>query len=140
ARDLIKKAGAEGKEIEVIGTSGRWLRDRETAEAVGDAWKEIGLKPNIQILEFNNYLDVLFDRSERPESIYDSAGDPMLSVQPALDAIYSSEGDQGANSDTELAGNIERAGQTVDESKRAQLLDSILKRGCDQALMAFLPS
>src|SRR5699024_835695 len=83
---------------------------------------------------------VLFDRSERPESIYDSAGDPMLSVQPALDAIYSSEGDQGANSDTELAGNIERAGQTVDESKRAQLLDSILKRGCDQALMAFLPS
>lgn len=140
AKKLIKEAGAEGKTINVIGESGRWLRDRESTEAVAEAWREIGLEPKVQILEFSNYLDVLFDRKKRPDSIYISAGNPMLSVQSTLDSLYSAEGGQGSNSDKELAKMIDEARSTIDDEERTALLDSVLKRGCDEALMVFLPA
>lgn len=140
AKRLIKEAGAEGKTVEVVGTSGRWLRDRETTEAVGAAWREIGLEPKVQILEFNNYLDVLFDRSERPDSIYISAGNPMLSLQSTLDSLYSAKGGQGSNSDPEMVKMVAEAGRTIDDAERAEKLDAILKKGCDEAIMAFLPA
>lgn len=140
AKRLIKEAGAEGKQVNVVGTSGRWLRDRETTEVVGAAWKEIGLDPKVQILEFNNYLDVLFDRSERPDSLYISAGNPMLSLQSTLDSLYSAEGGQGSNQDPEMVKLVADAGQTIDDAERAEKLDAILKKGCDEAIMAFLPA
>lgn len=140
ARKLIKEAGAEGAAVNVVGTSGRWLRDRETTEAVGAAWKEIGLDPKVQILEFNNYLDVLFDRSKRPDSIYISAGNPMLSVQSTLDSLYSANGGQGSNSDAEMARMISEVAETIDPDKRATMLDEILKKGCDEAYFVFLPA
>lgn len=140
ARRLIAEAGAEGANVEVVGESGRWLRDRETTEAVAEAWREIGLKPNLQILEFNNYLDVLFDRSERPDSIFISYGDPMLTVLSTLDSVYSAEGAMGSNDDKELAAIIDEAGRTIEESKRTALIDEALKRGCDEAMMVFLPA
>lgn len=140
AKALISEAGAEGATVEVIGTSGRWLRDRETTEAVGAAWREIGLEPKVQILEFNNYLDVLFDRSERPDSIYISAGNPMLSVQSTLDSLYSADGGQGSNADKDMAKAVAEAGRTIDEDQRTQMLGDIMEQGCDQAMMAFLPA
>lgn len=140
AKQLIKEAGAEGETVQVVGTSGRWLRDRETTEAMGAAWKEIGLVPDVQVLEFNNYLDVLFDRSERPNSIFISAGNPMLSVQSTLDSLYSEDGGQGSHLDKEMAEMIATAGRTIDDGKRAALLDEILKKGCEEAIMVFLPA
>lgn len=140
ARQLVKDAGAEGKTVQVVGEAGRWLRDRESTEAVAAAWKDIGLKPKVQILEFNAYLDVLFDRGERPDSLFISAGNPMLSVQSTLDSLYSAEGGQGSNKDKEMADMIAEAGRTIDEEERTALLDEVLKQGCDEAIMAFLPA
>lgn len=140
AKQLVEEAGAEGETIQVVGTSGRWLRDRETTEAMGAAWKEIGLVPDVQVLEFNNYLDVLFDRSERPNSIYISAGNPMLSVQSTLDSLYSEDGGQGSHKDKEMAAKIAKAGETIDEDERAALLDEIFAQGCEEAIMVFLPA
>jgi peptide/nickel transport system substrate-binding protein len=37
----------------VIGTAGRWLKDREMVEAVAGYWEAIGLKPKVRIFEFN---------------------------------------------------------------------------------------
>jgi peptide/nickel transport system substrate-binding protein len=140
ARELIKEAGAEGAQVEVVGTSGRWLRDRETTEAVGAAWREIGLDPKVQILEFNNYLDVLFERSEHPDSIYISAGNPMLSVQSTLDSLYSAEGGQGSNTDEEMARMVAEAATIIDPDERAAMLDKILAKGCEEAYFVFLPA
>lgn len=140
AKKLIAEAGAEGATVSVVGESGRWLRDRETTEAVAAAWSEIGLEPQLQILEFNNYLDVLFDRSERPDAIFISYGDPMLTVQSTLDSVYSADGAMGSNGDTALTQLIDDASRTIDETERHALLDAALERGCDEAMMAFLPA
>lgn len=140
ARLLIQQAGAEGATVEVVGTSGRWLRDRETTEAVAAAWQEIGLVPDVQILEFNNYLDVVFERSQRPDSLFISAGSPMMSVQSTLASLYSGEGGQGSHNDAGLNAMITEAGQTIDEEGRAALLDEILAQGCENAIMGFLPA
>ena len=65
AKALLKEAGAAGASIEVIGTAGRWLKDREMVEAVAGYWEAVGLKPKVRIFEFNEYLNRLFDRKTR---------------------------------------------------------------------------
>ncbi|MGH8911662.1 MAG: ABC transporter substrate-binding protein, partial [Acidimicrobiia bacterium] len=69
ARALIAEAGAEGATVELIGTSGRWLKDREVVEVVGNFLTEVGLVPDVQIFEFDEYLNRLFG-DIRPPAIY----------------------------------------------------------------------
>lgn len=141
ARQLIEQAGVQGESIQVLGTSGRWLRDRETTEALGAAWKKIGLEPDVQILEFNTaYLDALFDRSKRPDAIYISAGNPMMSIQSSLDAIYSMEGTQSSNKDAAVEKMVKATRTETDRQAREQLIDKITQIGCEQAWFVFLPT
>ncbi len=58
AIELIEEAGAEGAEIVVNTPSGRWVKDREVAEAVVGYLQDIGLNARIEVLDWS----VLNDR------------------------------------------------------------------------------
>ncbi len=47
AKELLKEAGAEGATVELVGTSGRWLKDRELVEAVA-AFCQLNMFPQTQ--------------------------------------------------------------------------------------------
>ena len=64
AAEMISAAGAEGAQIQLVSTSGRWLKDRELTEAVANFWNEVGLEVEVQIYEFDEYLNRLFDRDD----------------------------------------------------------------------------
>src|SRR5690606_34929950 len=78
AKALIAEAGATGKTLQVVGESGRWLKDREQIEAVAAYWAETGLKVDVQIQEFSQYLDSLMGDGPRPDSIFIANSNELL--------------------------------------------------------------
>ena len=88
AQRLLEEAGVAGESIQLIGESGRWLRDRELLEAIAGYWTAVGLDVQLEILEFGAYLDVLFDRENRADAIYVSSSNDLLDPDRQLSTYY----------------------------------------------------
>lgn len=138
AKDLLKAAGAEGATINLVGESGRWLKDREIIEAVANYWDAVGLKVNVQIFTFDEYLNRLFDQKTRADAIFVSSGNDLLDADRQLSTYYSMDGIGSSNSDPKLKSLVDQARQETDTTKREQLYNEAVKIGCDQAYFAFL--
>jgi peptide/nickel transport system substrate-binding protein len=138
ARRLIREAGAEGATVELIGTSGRWLKDRDLVEAVAGFWKKVGINANVRIFEFNEYLNRLFDRKTRADGIFVVSSNELLDADKSFSAYYKTGGIGSSNSDTVLAGLIDQARTENDVTKRADLYHQAVKLAHDQAYFVWL--
>jgi peptide/nickel transport system substrate-binding protein len=138
AKALIKEAGAQGKTITVVGTAGRWLKDREIVEAVAQMWSEAGLKVDVKIFEFTEYLKRLFDRNARPDAIFVSNSNELMDADRPLSAYYSLSGPASSNADAEMKAVIDAARAETDTAKRAALYHKVVERAREQAYMAWL--
>jgi peptide/nickel transport system substrate-binding protein len=138
AKALLKEAGAAGATVEIIGTSGRWLKDREMVEAVAAYWDKVGVKAKVRIFEFNEYLNRLFDRKTRADAIFVVSSNEMLDADKSFSAYYKAGGIGSSNSDKELAALIDAARTETDVSKRTALYGQAVKRAHDLALFVWL--
>ena len=138
ARALLAEAGAEGVEIELVGTSGRWLKDREVVEVVAEYWSEIGVMPNVRIFEFGEYLNRLFDRETRADSIFVVNSNELLDADRPLSAYYHMNGVGSSNTDADMAAMIDAARTETDVAKRETLYHDVLQRAYDEAYFLFL--
>ena len=138
AKALLKEAGAVGATIEIIGTSGRWLKDREMVEAVAAYWDKVGVKAKVRIFEFNEYLNRLFDRKTRADAIFVVSSNEMLDADKSFSAYYKAGGIGSSNSDKELAAFIDAARTETDVNKRTALYGQAVKRAYDQAFFVWL--
>ncbi|HET7715030.1 MAG TPA: ABC transporter substrate-binding protein [Bauldia sp.] len=131
AKALIKEAGAEGKTVNLVGESGRWLKDRELIEAVGQYWTEAGLKVNYQIEEFGQYLTLLFDQQNRPDAVFVVNSDELLDADRPMTQGYQSGSGFSSNSDMEMKAKIEAARVETDVAKRKALYAEITQKAYD---------
>lgn len=138
ARALLKEAGADGVTVELIGTSGRWLKDRELVEAVAAYWDAVGVKTKVRIFEFNEYLNRLFDRKSRGDGIFVVSSNELLDADKSFSAYYKAGGIGSSNTDQELAAMIDQARTETDATKRQSLYDKAVKRAYDQAYFLWL--
>lgn len=138
AKQLLEEAGVAGESITLVGTAGRWLKDRELIEAVSGFWQEAGLNVDTQILEFGAYLDVLFDRQNRADAIFVSSSNDLLDPDRQLSTYYHQEGIGSSNADTSLATLIEEARSTLDQEERSELYNEAVERACDENYFVFM--
>jgi peptide/nickel transport system substrate-binding protein len=138
AKALLKEAGAEGVTVEIIGTAGRWLKDREIVEAVAAFWDRVGIKSRVRIFEFNEYLNRLFDRKTRADAIFVVSSNELMDADKSFSAYYKAGGIGSSNSDQELAGLIDAARTETDPSKRAGLYHRAVALAHDQAYFVWL--
>ena len=138
ARSLLKEAGVLGTSVELIGTAGRWLKDRELLEAVAAFWDAVGLKTKVRIFEFNEYLNRLFDRKTRADAIFVVSSNELLDADKSFSAYYRAGGIGSSNSDRQLASLIDKARSETDAAKRADLYHQAVKRAYDQAYFVWL--
>jgi peptide/nickel transport system substrate-binding protein len=138
AKALIKEAGAQGKTITVVGTAGRWLKDREIVEAVAQMWSEAGLKVDVKIFEFNEYLKRLFDRNARPDAVFVSNSNELMDADRPLSAYYSMSGPGASNTDADMKADIDAARAETDVGKRAALYHKIVSHARKKAYFAWL--
>ncbi len=138
ARALIAEAGAEGTEVELVGTAGRWLKDRAVVEVVAEYWSEIGVTPNVRIFEFGEYLNRLFDRETRADAIFVVNSNELLDADRPLSAYYHMGGVGSSNTDEDMAAKIDAARSESDFAKREQLYHKVLQTAYDDAYFLFL--
>ena len=136
AKALIKEAGAEGKTVNLVGESGRWLKDRELIEAVGQYWAEAGLKVNYQIEEFGQYLTLLFDQQNRPDAVFVVNSDELLDADRPMTQGYSSGSGFSSNSDADMKAKVDAARVETDVAKRKALYDEITQKAYDLNYLA----
>ena len=138
ARALIAEAGAEGVEVDLIGTSGRWLKDRELIEAVAAAWEEVGVTPNVQIVEFGEYLDRFFDREVRADAFFTVSSNELLDADRPFSAYYHKDGIGASNTNDAIADLVTRARTEGDPAAREALYYEATQIAYDEALYVFL--
>jgi peptide/nickel transport system substrate-binding protein len=135
---LLAEAGAEGATIQLIGESGRWLRDRELLEAIAGYWTAVGLDVQLEILEFGAYLDVLFDRENRADAIYVSSSNDLLDPDRQLATYYEAGGIGSSNSNEEMAALIAEGRAELDPEARQSIYEQALQIGYDEAYFVWL--
>lgn len=138
AKALLKEAKAEGVTVELIGTAGRWLKDREIVEAVAAYWDQAGIKTKVRIFEFNEYLNRLFDRKTRADGIFVVSSNELLDADKSFSAYYKAGGIGSSNTDQELAGLIDSARAETDTAKRAGLYHQAVKLAREKAYFVWL--
>ena len=116
--------------------SGRWLKDRETIEAVAAYWTKIGLKVNVQISEFGEYLNRLFDKAHRPDAIFVANSDELLDADRAVTSAYESGASYASNNDQDMAAEAKAARTETDPVKRAAMYADITKKAYDGNYLA----
>jgi peptide/nickel transport system substrate-binding protein len=138
AKTLLEEAGAAGKSIQLVGESGRWLKDKELLEAVAGYWKEAGLDVKLEILEFGAYLDVLFDRDNRADAIYVSSSNDILDPDRQLSTYYQAGGIGSSNTDQALSDLITAGRSELDAAKRDETYQEAVKIAYDNAYFVWL--
>ncbi len=138
AKRLLEEAGVAGETIELVGESGRWLKDRELLEAIAGYWTAVGLDVQLEILEFGAYLDVLFDRENRADSIYVSSSNDLLDPDRQLATYYEAGGVGSSNSDEALAALIADGRAELDPDAREAIYEEAMQLAYDQALFVWL--
>ncbi len=137
AKDLISEAGVEGETIQLVGASGRWLKDRELVESVASYWRNIGLNVDIQILEWNAYLDTLFG-PDRPDAIYFSNSNELMDADRDMYTFYTTDAAIVTNDDERMTDLIRQATVATDEDDRSDLYAQITQMAYDNAYFVWL--
>jgi peptide/nickel transport system substrate-binding protein len=122
AKELLEEAGYAGEEIELIGEAGLWLKDKELTEAVAGQLRDAGININVKIVEWSDWLDLLFARADKAPDIQFSAHDnSLLDADRTLSALYHSEGSQAAYKNEEVDSLVDEARTETDVAKREEM-------------------
>jgi peptide/nickel transport system substrate-binding protein len=73
AKEIIKRKGLVGKQIELWGLEGRWVKDRELTEVMASQLSLTGMKVRPKIVEYRTWLDNLFAVSSKEEAVRERA-------------------------------------------------------------------
>lgn len=133
AAQMLEDAGVAGQTIQLVGTAGRWLRDREVVEAIANYWQEAGMDVSLEVLEFGAYLDVLFDRENRADAIYVSSSNDILDADRQLSTYYQAGGIGSSNSNEELSALIDEERSETDPNAQKKMYNEAMALTYDDA-------
>lgn len=139
AARLIEEAGVAGETITLVGeSSGRWLLDAEIVQAVAGFWEDAGLTVDLQLPEFGEYLDVLFDRDSRADAIFVSSSNDILDADRQLSTYYQAGGVGSSNTDAAMSDLIDEGRSELDTDARAAVYREVVQMAYDQAYFVWL--
>ncbi|MGA1438502.1 MAG: ABC transporter substrate-binding protein [Ilumatobacteraceae bacterium] len=136
AKQLIEEAGVAGQTITLVGeSSGRWLLDAELVQAVAGYWEDAGLVVDLQLPEFGEYLDVLFDRESRADAIFVSSSNDILDADRQLSTYLQAGGIGSSNTNQEMSDLISQGRAEVDSAAREAIYQQVMQIAYDEAYL-----
>jgi peptide/nickel transport system substrate-binding protein len=137
AKALVKEAGAEGKEVHIIGISAnRWLKDREIQEAFTAMINKTGLKVKLQLMEQGEWLKAGRDVENPPMDVwFTSAGNDLVDPDRILTAYAKTKGRLSLYSNPEADKLLDAQRAELNQEKRATMLKQIAKIVQDDAVV-----
>lgn len=125
AKSLLAEAGYNGEVVELISERGRWLKDGEITEAAAAMLTEAGFNVTVRILSWNEWLDLLFDKTRTPDLQLSATSNEYFDVDRTLSALVYSKGTQSALNNPEIDKLIEDARTELDQVKRQQMYEEL---------------
>jgi peptide/nickel transport system substrate-binding protein len=92
----------------------------------------------LEVLEFGAYLDVLFDRENRADTIYVSSSNDLLDPDRQLATYYEAGGIGSSNTDEQMAKLIAAGRSELDPEARAKGYQEAVKKAYDEAYFVWL--
>lgn len=139
ATQLLEEAGAIGDQIDLVGTSGLWLKDREVIESIGNFWRDAGLRVNVRIFELGEYNSRLFHGGKNiPDAIFVSSSNEIFDADRNLTAYLQPNLLAAANDDPQMEELLTEARTETDEDVRQSLYEQILEKSCEEAYLVNL--
>jgi len=137
AKALLKEAGAEGKELTIIGNAtDRYVKFREVQEAVAGMIGKTGLKVNLKLLEPAEWLKALRDVKDPPQDLwFGGAGNEMQDPDRIYAAYLKTGGPSAVYSSPEMDKLFDASRAELDSTKRAALLAEIARKIQDETLL-----
>ena len=136
AAQMLEEAGVAGQTITLVGeSSGRWLLDAELVQAIAGYWEDAGLVVDLQLPEFGEYLDVLFDRESRADAIFVSSSNDILDADRQFSTYLQPGGVGSSNSDATLSELIDQGRAEIDAEAREGIYQEVSQIAFDQAYL-----
>lgn len=124
AKDLLAEAGyPDGLEIRFVSPHGRYIMDRQIAEAIQAQLSEVGIKADLQILDFSLLLDML-NSGEDAELMLMGKGSPSSDPDFDITNYFTTGGTNNWSflSDPEIDELAAKQRETMDETERINIL------------------
>ncbi len=139
AMDLLEEAGATGATLELVGESGRWLKDKELVEAVAAQLEAVGLNIEVNIAEWSDWLDLLFAGAEAaPDLQYSSHDNVLLDADRTLSGMFTEGGSQSAYSNPRVNELVDEGRTETDVQTRESMYHEAVQIIHDEAACIFL--
>jgi peptide/nickel transport system substrate-binding protein len=139
AMELLDEAGASGATLELIGESGRWLKDKELVEAVATQLEAVGLDIDVNIVEWSDWLDLLFAGAEAaPDLQYSAHDNVLLDADRTLSALFTTDGSQAAYGNPDVDQLVLDGRTETDVDLRQQMYHEAVETIREEAACIFL--
>jgi peptide/nickel transport system substrate-binding protein len=133
-KKLLAEAGfPNGVEINFNGPQGRYVRDKEVAEAVAGQLTKAGIKTNLRTYEFVNYLNNMVYVHKAGPLWLIGWGQGMMDAEGIYVPLFRSGSLLCNYMNADLDGMVDEAQRTMDEKKRLELYHRINKLWIDDA-------
>ncbi len=138
AKQLLAEAGyKDGFTITFNAPVGRYVKDKEVAEAIAGQWAKIGVKADLKETEWGTYLNAYREHKLSPMYLI-GFGTPVWDFQLAFTGYLLPSSSQSYYRDPQVQDMVNQATNTLDRDKRKQMLQDISAKLYDHAAFAFL--
>jgi len=139
AKQLLADAGlANGFSVKMDSPNGRYIKDKEIAQAFVSDMAKLGIKIDLQVLDFSLYAGQMLQKRQ-PDALYFLG---LGSTFDGQDELNYFNPDYGLNAtywqDDQWVAQFKQLLQTTDPDQRKQLIAQLSKRVMDQAPWVFI--
>jgi len=119
AKQLLAEAGyPNGIEITLNAPSGRYMKDREIAETIVGQWGQVGIKVNLDLMEFGTLMTAYRNKKLAPAYLI-GVSLPLLDGAQFIQTALATASSGGYFKDAQVADDIAAAARISDEAERA---------------------
>src|SRR5438094_937119 len=136
-KKLLTEAGyPNGLELTLNGPQGRYVRDKEVAEASAGQLTKAGIRTTVKTFEFVNYLNNMTYKHKGGPVWLIGWGTPTIDAETVYNPLFRTGSQLGTYSNPDLDGLVEAAQKEMDEKKRLALFHQINKLWVEDAAAA----
>lgn len=138
ARQLLREAGyADGFALTLHAPNGRYLKDKDVALAIGEMFRRVGVRTDVNIMEWGTMLNRYRGHQLSPAYMI-GFGTPIWDFSLPFNSYLLPENAQAYWRDAALANRVKDATATVDRRRREALLKQINEQVYLDAPFVFL--
>ncbi|MDB4897725.1 MAG: extracellular solute-binding protein family 5 [Firmicutes bacterium] len=139
AKQLLAEAGytaAKPLAMTLYAPQGRYNRDKEVAEAIGGMLQAVGVKADVQVMDWGVFIQKLLAKELAPLSFWGASTAPDADLWLGSMMLSGAAYSEWKNPDFDKL--VQAGGQTLDKQKRLEIYAQAAQMAHDQAPLIYL--